>query len=548
MRRHLGIVTAATLLALGSPAAVATPDGHEPTVPSTEARANAAAVGLEHRADRAEAALAEVQAMLGDTVLARAKSSGGADRDATMALRDLAALKDSLSPADQARAERFLARPTQGVNDPLENGYTTAEQPPQCGDHVCVHYVATTVDAATPEFVALALETLEHLHSTYVAAGYRAPKSDLTSPHHGPNGLTDVYLADIGPTPNPNDAPGVYGYCTTDDPKAFDQVFNRFDMSAYCVLDNDYQASQFPKKTPTENLQVTAAHEYFHAVQFAYDWLEDIWFMEGTATWVEDEVYDTIDDNRQYLHASPLSHPTFSLDSAAGKHEYGAWIFFRYLSERFPTELGELPKVVLNMWRRADADLDGPDRNSTQAVRDALAANGTTFPATFARFGAINRHPRLSYNEGTEGTGYPAVAPSASHGLSTSLRTTNWRAVILNHMANATIRFKPSTTLTASNWRLRLNLNLPRITRGSAATVQVYLANGSIQLSPIRLNAEGNATRSFPFAVGAVKYVEVTLTNASTRFRCWRGTNFTCQGTPLDNRLAFSYRGTAFRS
>ena len=416
-----------------------------------------------------------------------------------------------------------------------------------CGAHVCVHYVDTTVDAADPAYAALVLETLEQLHSTYVAAGYRPPKSDLTSPHHGPDGLTDVYLADIGPTPNPKDPPGIYGYCATDDPKAFDQVFNRFDMSAYCVLDNDYAASQFPQKTPTENLQVTAAHEYFHAVQFAYDWLEDVWFMEGTATWIEDEVYGDINDNRQYLAASPLSHPTFSLDSDAGKHEYGAWIFFRYLSERFPGVSGGLPTVVRTMWRRADADLDGPDRNSTQAVRDALAGRGTTFPAAFAHFNAINRHPRLSYSEGTEGA-YPTAAPYASHGLSTSLRTTNWRAVSLNHMATATVRFRPSPTLTAANWRLRLNLDLPPTTRGSAATVQVYLTNGSIQLSSVTLTAEGNATRSFAFAVGAVKYVEVTLTNASTRFRCWQNTSFTCQGTPLDNRLAFKYRGTAFRS
>jgi hypothetical protein len=37
-------------------------------------------------------------------------------------------------------------------------------------------------------------------------------------------------------------------------------------------------------------LKVTAAHEFFHAVQFAYDIGEDGWLMESTATWMEEHV------------------------------------------------------------------------------------------------------------------------------------------------------------------------------------------------------------------------------------------------------------------
>ena len=46
---------------------------------------------------------------------------------------------------------------------------------------------------------------------------------------------------------------------------------------------------------------MTAAHEFFHAVQFAYDAADDQWFMESTATWMEDEIYDDVNDNLQYL-------------------------------------------------------------------------------------------------------------------------------------------------------------------------------------------------------------------------------------------------------
>jgi hypothetical protein len=84
-----------------------------------------------------------------------------------------------------------------------------------------------------------------------------------------------VYLADVG-------ANGLYGYCTTDDPSAFDPNYPYFDVSAFCVVDNDMSPSQFQggaNRVPA--LQVTLAHKFIHAVQAAYDWFEDAWFMEG---------------------------------------------------------------------------------------------------------------------------------------------------------------------------------------------------------------------------------------------------------------------------
>lgn len=46
----------------------------------------------------------------------------------------------------------------------------------------------------------------------------------------------DIYLADVG-------ANGLYGYCTTDDPNALDP--NIFDVSVFCVVDNDMSPAQF---------------------------------------------------------------------------------------------------------------------------------------------------------------------------------------------------------------------------------------------------------------------------------------------------------------
>ena len=141
---------------------------------------------------------------------------------------------------------------------------------------------------------------------------------------------------------------GLYGYCTTD--KRI-RARGPSDAWAYCVLDNDYRARQFPAGTQLENLRVTAAHEYFHAVQFAYDAFEDAWFMEATATWAEDEVYPDINDNLQYLRHGPLGRPGVPLDRFAlgGLHHYGAWVFFRYLAEQFPAPVG-MSTLIRQMW------------------------------------------------------------------------------------------------------------------------------------------------------------------------------------------------------
>jgi hypothetical protein len=557
MRRRLGTLPAATLvLVLASAGALASgPAGADPSAPGTKA----SAAGAEHRSEQAEAALAKVQALFGGG--AARVAAGQEATDATLALRDLKRLAGSLSGADRAAAAAFLARPTDGTTGPFgDPGYSVAEATPVCGTYVCIHYVTTTENAVPladagpnaipngiPDYVDLALTTMESIHATYVGAGYRAPKSDDSSTNDGGSALTDIYLADVGPNTPPGSG-GVYGYCTSDDPNFPDEgpkTYSWYDASAFCVLDNDYSISQFPHLTPEKNLQVTAAHEYFHAVQFAYDYWEDSWLLEATATWAEDEVFNSINDNRQYLASSPLTQPTLSLDSVSGTHEYGDWIFFRHFTERFPTAVGGLPTFVRDIWRKVDGALGGPDQFSMQAVKNTIVARGAKFPAAFSRFGALNRHPKTSY---AEGAAYPASPLAGTFGLSGSHRSTGWQFIKLNHLTNAHARVRPASGLTQSDWRVRVNLDAPNTSRGSAATVQVYKQNGSIAVYPITLNTSGDATKVFPFSVKSVKYVEVTMTNGSTRYNCWQQPGWSCFGVPLDQNLRFEIRATAFRA
>ena len=183
-------------------------------------------------------------------------------------------------------------------------------------------------------------------------------------------------------------------------------------MSAYCVVDNDYAESIFSNHTPIGNLEVTLAHEFFHAVQFSYDFGEDTWLMEGTATWMEDQVYDSINDNRQYLQNSPLKYPWVPLDhSHKCCFQYGSWIWFRYLSESIS------PAVIQQIWNRADAAPSGPDNYSIEAIPHVLTSHGTRFRGkAFADFAVWNEIPGKRYSEGKAGH-YPTPVGSGSFAL-----------------------------------------------------------------------------------------------------------------------------------
>ena len=477
------------------------------------------------RAARAEAALSRVEALF-DVLSLDQRASGSA----TIALRDLALLQDALPAELRERAASYLSRPTGNPDRcPDYSCYTTKKVHRVCFSVVCVHYVRRADDQKNgvpprdadsdgrPDYVEHVLQSVTRVHRTYVDAGYRPPARDG---RRGGDARPDIYLAQIG-----NKA--LYGYCTTDAA----QVPDHGAAWAYCVLDNDYARTEFPAHTPIENMQVTAAHEYFHAVQFGYDIGEDPWFMEATATWVEDEVYDRVNDNVGYLAQGPVGHPGRSLDSSSGGYYYGAWILFRHLTERFRQSEAGLPVIVRRMWRLADAaGDDATNLYSMEAVERALTEQGSSTGAQLLRMAAANLHPRRWYDEGAL---YPAsrsttwtLGPGEARGTGFSQ----------NHLTSASYRLEPRGT--GPRWRLEVDLDLGPVERGSAALVRVHLESGGVRTTVPTLSPAGDYTGSFVFGAAEVKAVEVTVVNGSVRYHCDVSTGWSCQGRPLDQHVS----------
>ena len=471
-------------------------------------------------------------------------------RDATFILRDLVVRTRFLSGADRSAARGILARPDGAPTFPGEPTWEFDAQPSsvcELGRPLCFHWddnssnrdspPATDTSPANgrPDQVDETMAVMDNVWDTEIGTlGYRQPLPDSsTTLNNGGGPQLDIYLADIGSV-------GLFGYCTTDDPHAFDFT-SPWDVSAYCVLDDDYRQRQFgTNQTPDEFLQVTAAHEFFHAVQFAYDWFEDLALMEGTAMWMEGQVYPNVIDRIRDLSRSALSHPGVPLDTGGGGYEYGAWLFWRFLTEKV---YGNDPTIIKDIWERADGSAAAAfgDEYSFQAAHRALAADGFDFRKLFGRFGWTN--DLRDYDEAD--LGYPIPPIAAVYRLGSTTPSSGWNTAHLFHLGSHFYRFRPQGNAPRHSM-LNLRVDLPRLATYPAASAVVYTKSGAPQVKPIALDAQGDGHRKVEFGRSDVWKVDLVLSNGSLRFDCpakdFPESVYSCGGFSLDDQRSYRFR------
>jgi hypothetical protein len=298
----------------------------------------------------------------------------------------VAAAVPSLASASQKPFVVPKPRPTEAQRptddpDPNRNAYSVPEAPrsPLCGPHFCVHWVAEGLDApnlsdangdGVPDYVERVLRIAEHVHLIENdRLGWREPKSDGRK--GGRNGKTDIYLSQIGGE--------LFGYAAPDRGQASKEHRIPRRLHGYLVLDNDYSAFEFPGTTPMHDLEVTLAHEYNHILQFGYDAFQDPWFAETSAVWMEDQVYNGINDYLRYvrrwvrLFETPLTTSSIKM--------YGSAVWNQWLARRYG------PAIIRRAWARAiHGKPGGFSVNSYEAA--IRAAGSSTFGRDFARFAA----------------------------------------------------------------------------------------------------------------------------------------------------------------
>jgi hypothetical protein len=159
------------------------------------------------------------------------------------------------------------------------------------GGHFRVFFVESSVDAVQigdvdmngiPDFPeAVALHADEVWADTVDNRGFRPPLDD--SIYHdtadfGGDGRYDIYLVNI----SDSDGYRVIEACTG----------IPFTCAGYFAMENDFAGFGYPSDDFA--IRILTSHEFFHAVQDAYDADQDRKWTEGTAVWNSDTVYPDV--------------------------------------------------------------------------------------------------------------------------------------------------------------------------------------------------------------------------------------------------------------
>ncbi|GHJ59850.1 hypothetical protein NOK12_23680 [Nocardioides sp. OK12] len=528
------LVTLAATLALGSTpgaAALGTQSAGTQSVgaQSSGARLSSAPAGAGTDPDEA---LAAARTALGLSDGAQSRGPGqpvGEGNEATMALRDLRVALPQLGAEQRREGEALLARPTDGGDDPVGQGYHSRSKK-LCSGNVCVHYV--TKGADRPDSQKWVRKTLQVMNKVWDfetgTLGYRKPVSDRSLPQgkNGGNGKFDVYLKELS-------GQRLYGYCAPE----YLVKGNKRLANGYCVLDDDFAKAEYGRK-PLDTLRVTAAHEFFHAIQFNYDYREDRWLLESTATWVEERFADDVNDNRQYLPVGQVRVPDEPLDifsTTFGRH-YGNWAWWEFLTQKY----GGV--IVRSVWKQAGQFKAAGRDYSTRALTKVLAGKGG-FSRNYARFAAVNNNPAAFYPEGAS---WPSAARIANLKLSKDA-TRKSQATTVDHMSAQNVDVTPAAELKDKAWTLRLTLDGPAAATKPMAAVLVQNKTGAWDERLLGFNRKGRARLSVPFSARRVDAVTVSLVNTSTSFDCWEDQAYSCAGIADHDAAPFQVTAKAFK-
>ncbi len=174
---------------------------------------------------------------------------------------------------------------------------------------------------------------------------------------------------------------GLYGYVAQNDFVGDNPNTPWNDQDAYSscmVLNRDYTGFS---GTPRAAMEATIAHEFNHVLQYGYGAITgpnapDYSFIEGGATWMEDEVFDSANDNYNFLW------PDFRMCMGQyTKNPYPYWITFRGLTEGFGTgQADQGEQIMQDFW---EATSQSSNNKMLTALNDALVKRGTTLAEAY---------------------------------------------------------------------------------------------------------------------------------------------------------------------
>jgi hypothetical protein len=304
--------------------------------------------------------------------------------DGTLPLLHLRQAVQNMSPGQVREAiQAVLAETCDTSTASLPNTRSTA--------HFYIQYGTISAGLTINDYAA----SLETAWTTEIDGfGWAAPPVLTSNPP--PGNLYHVRIDNLGY--------GLYGYVSPagtyaglvgDNPNTpWDDV----DAYASCMaLNQNY--SGFPSP-PQASLDSTTGHEFNHSIQFGIGALDgsnipDDALVEGGATWMEDEAFDSANDNYNYLW------PSFT--RCMGEYTlspYSYWITYRGMTELFGSgAAGGSEQVMQDFWELTSKNAG----SNLAALNTALTNKGVTLADAYHAYAIA-----VKFNKAcTGGYGYP---------------------------------------------------------------------------------------------------------------------------------------------
>jgi hypothetical protein len=328
------------------------------------------------------------------SAIARGAGEAGG-RELSPALASVYARTSALDAGDRETAEQLLARPTDGTPGQPGGPYT-ASSTEAANAYFCFHWVESGDDAppgsdgnlnTIPPYIQEVANVFgEVIQREHGDLDWIEPISDEAiggCTWDGKQGRTDVYLKDLGEL-------GLYGYAAPDPGQDTQHPY------AFLVMDDDY--AEYGYDDPADPLKVTAAHEYNHVVQYAYDVLQDKWMFESTATWMEEKVFPEVDDYHQYVvpWAQLSAMPITRFDRQDGDKVYGSAVFNRWLDDEYDES------IVRRAWELSINQGSFAPGAYDKAIREYHGPGFSYELASFAASSAEWKVPGAGVHEGAK--------------------------------------------------------------------------------------------------------------------------------------------------
>ena len=249
-------------------------------------------------------------------------------------------------------------------------------------------------DSGVPDLVeqvGTAYDEVAHFYTGQLQ--FRAPLGDGQL---GGDGRFDVYLLDFA---GASDGTFQVDSCPASNPDT---------CSGHVLQENDFAGYGYA--SALQGTRVLGSHEYFHAIQSAYDKTQGVVLEEGTAVWSSTRFDPALGELEGFADGY-LSRPDRSLDSAppgpVPPFAYGSAVFFEFLDENYG------PDVIRQLWERCEK---APARSWLARLDELLQQqHGASFAQAFTQFARWNLYTGAAADSSqtwADARRFPTVASS----------------------------------------------------------------------------------------------------------------------------------------